>query len=344
MNSLFFFTNPTNLIVNNNTFSNNFQLTGVFQIIKNFVYDSTYKSTFISYMTVFANNYFNNNLAFSKSASIHFYAEGNINCKNFMLSKNNFLFNGGCFNYAPSLNLQCTNRIETGITTGNKISNILSTLFVDSSMITLSTNQFQSNFALQLSNVYINLDTLIMTEIQFLNNIHLNNGVVFQEYFTSNPLLSMFKTIYPSGTFSVGSLLATNSVPTKTYSSCVMTVNVRKLTFNSDSFIGNFNFLVDPTLFDNSFMSQLIYLKYTITDIVYQLIKDLKNKLVDVIFVYSKRAADQLLKIILNNKIANDLDNCILNCISINVANTLKRLKWKKIKIFSPGEEELSLL
>jgi uroporphyrinogen-III synthase len=75
-----------------------------------------------------------------------------------------------------------------------------------------------------------------------------------------------------------------------------------------------------------------------------QLIKDLKNKLVDVIFVYSKRAADQLLKIILNNKIANDLDNCILNCISINVANTLKRLKWKKIKIFSPGEEELSLL
>ncbi len=54
--------------------------------------------------------------------------------------------------------------------------------------------------------------------------------------------------------------------------------------------------------------------------------------------------ADQLLKIILNNKISNDLDNCILNCISINVANTLKRLKWKKIKIFSPGEEELSLL
>jgi uroporphyrinogen-III synthase len=75
-----------------------------------------------------------------------------------------------------------------------------------------------------------------------------------------------------------------------------------------------------------------------------QLIEDLKNKLVDVIFVYSKRTADQLLKIILNHKIANDLDNCSLNCISINVANTLKRLNWKKIKIFSPGEEELSLL
>jgi uroporphyrinogen-III synthase len=75
-----------------------------------------------------------------------------------------------------------------------------------------------------------------------------------------------------------------------------------------------------------------------------KLIEDLKNKLVDVIFVYSKRAADQLLKIILNHKIENDLDNCSLNCISINVANTLKRLKWKKIKIFLPGEEELSLL
>ena len=79
-------------------------------------------------------------------------------------------------------------------------------------------------------------------------------------------------------------------------------------------------------------------------NIDHQLIEDLKNKLVDVIFVYSKRTADQLLKIILNHKIANDLDNCSLNCISINVANTLKRLNWKKIKIFSPGEEELSLL
>ena len=79
-------------------------------------------------------------------------------------------------------------------------------------------------------------------------------------------------------------------------------------------------------------------------NIDHQLIEDLKNKLVDVIFVYSKRAADQLLKIVLNHKIANELENCSLNCISINVANTLKRLKWKRIKIFSPGEEELSLL
>ena len=79
-------------------------------------------------------------------------------------------------------------------------------------------------------------------------------------------------------------------------------------------------------------------------NIDHQLIEDLKNKLIDVIFVYSKRAADQLLKIILNHKIMDDLDNCSLNCISINVANTLKRLKWKRIKIFSPGEEESSLL
>ena len=79
------------------------------------------------------------------------------------------------------------------------------------------------------------------------------------------------------------------------------------------------------------------------TNIDLKLIDDLKNKKVDVIFVYSKRTADQLLKIILNHKLVDDLGNCSLNCISINVANTLKRLKWKKIKIFSPGEEELSL-
>ena len=36
-------------------------------------------------------------------------------------------------------------------------------------------------------------------------------------------------------------------------------------------------------------------------NIDHQLIQDLKNKLIDVIFIYSKRAADQLLKIILAN-------------------------------------------
>jgi len=86
------------------------------------------------------------------------------------------------------------------------------------------------------------------------------------------------------------------------------------------------------------------YTTETNSNIDQKLIEDFKNKLVDVIFVYSKRTADQLLKIILNNKIATDLENCTLNCISINVANTLKGLKWKKIKIFSSGEEELSLL
>jgi len=79
------------------------------------------------------------------------------------------------------------------------------------------------------------------------------------------------------------------------------------------------------------------------TQIDPKLIADLKEKLIDVIFIYSKRAAGHLLKIILNNKIQDDLVNCNLNCISINVANTLKKIKWKKIKIFSIGAEELSL-
>jgi len=119
---------------------------------------------------------------------------------------------------------------------------------------------------------------------------------------------------------------------------------------NKESFIYVRGEFVSNDL-EGDFKKQGYNLKSTINytaepnlNIDHQLIEDLKNKLVDVIFVYSKRAADQLLKIILNHKITNDLDNCSLNCISINVANTLKRLNWKKIKIFSPGEEELSLL
>ncbi len=48
-------------------------------------------------------------------------------------------------------------------------------------------------------------------------------------------------------------------------------------------------------------------------------------------------------KIILNFKLADSLKHCVLNCISISVVNTLKRLPWKKIKIFDPGNEEVSL-
>jgi len=74
-----------------------------------------------------------------------------------------------------------------------------------------------------------------------------------------------------------------------------------------------------------------------------KLISSIQNKEIDTIFVYSKRAADQLHKIILNFKLSEDLKQCVLNCISIPVVNTLKRLPWKKIKVFDPGNEEISL-
>ena len=264
--SLFFFNNPTSIVVYNNTFSNNFQVSGIFKIIKNTIYDSSYNSNFIGYPTVFANNNFSTNLAFSNSAGINFYFEGNINCKNILLIQNTFSFNGGCFNSSPSLNIQCNNRIETGITTGNKIISVFNSIKMDTSMISLEQNLFNNNYALQLANIYVNFDTQINTQVTLQNNIHLNNGVIFLEYYKIISPISIFQTIFPNKFFSNGSPINSNIAHTKTYSSCLLIINVKKLNILSDSFEGNFNFLAK--LNDNKLTSQIIYFKYTQKDSV----------------------------------------------------------------------------
>jgi len=96
--------------------------------------------------------------------------------------------------------------------------------------------------------------------------------------------------------------------------------------------------------YNNYYVESLINYTTEVNKIIDQkLIYSIQNKEIDAIFVYSKRAADQLLKIILNFKLGDSLKNCVLNCISISVVNILKRLPWKKIKIFDSGNEEVSL-
>ena len=63
----------------------------------------------------------------------------------------------------------------------------------------------------------------------------------------------------------------------------------------------------------------------------------------DVIFVYSSMSAKNLFKLINKYSLLNVVTQSNLMCISENVLSVLKKIKWKKAFVFSPGEEEFLL-
>jgi len=69
----------------------------------------------------------------------------------------------------------------------------------------------------------------------------------------------------------------------------------------------------------------------------------LKKKPPDVIFIYSSKSAKNLIKLINKYSLLNVVTHSNLMCISEKVLLLLKEIKWKKVFIFSPGEEEFLL-
>ena len=68
-----------------------------------------------------------------------------------------------------------------------------------------------------------------------------------------------------------------------------------------------------------------------------------KKKSPDVIFVYSSKSAKNLFNLINKYSLLNVVTQSNLMCISEKVLLVLKRIKWKKAFVFSPGEEEFLL-
>ena len=68
-----------------------------------------------------------------------------------------------------------------------------------------------------------------------------------------------------------------------------------------------------------------------------------KKKPPDVIFIYSSKSAKNLIKLINKYSLLNVVTHSNLMCISEKVLLLLKEIKWKKVFIFSPGEEEFLL-
>ena len=63
----------------------------------------------------------------------------------------------------------------------------------------------------------------------------------------------------------------------------------------------------------------------------------------EVIFIYSSKSAKNLFNLINKYSLLNVVTQSNLMCISEKVLLVLKKIKWKKVFVFSPGEEEFLL-
>ena len=87
-------------------------------------------------------------------------------------------------------------------------------------------------------------------------------------------------------------------------------------------------------------------INYTTAPIEYineNIINQLKDSPADIMYVYSEKSAINLKNLIKKYSLVDDLINCNLMCISEKTSRVLSGLKWKKIFIFNPGEEEFLL-
>ena len=72
-------------------------------------------------------------------------------------------------------------------------------------------------------------------------------------------------------------------------------------------------------------------------------IEKLKLKIPEIVYVYSQNSAMSFLNLIKNYQLDNLWMDTNLMCISDKTSNVLNEIKWKKIFLFNPGEEEFLL-
>ena len=72
-------------------------------------------------------------------------------------------------------------------------------------------------------------------------------------------------------------------------------------------------------------------------------IEKLKLKMPEIIYIYSQNSAINLLKVIKNYQLETLWMNTNLMCIGEKTSSILNEIKWKKIFLFNPGEEEFLL-
>ena len=72
-------------------------------------------------------------------------------------------------------------------------------------------------------------------------------------------------------------------------------------------------------------------------------VNEIKINVPDIVYLYSQNSADSFLNFIKNYQIENIWMNTNLMCIGEKTSSILNEIKWKKIFLFNPGEEEFLL-
>ena len=70
---------------------------------------------------------------------------------------------------------------------------------------------------------------------------------------------------------------------------------------------------------------------------------NLKKKIPDIVYVYSQNSAVSFLNLIKKYRLDDYWMKTNLMCIGEKTSSILNELKWKKIFLFNPGEEEFLL-
>ena len=115
-----------------------------------------------------------------------------------------------------------------------------------------------------------------------------------------------------------------------------------KILYISGEFI---SFNLDKELSKDGYdISRIInYTVDHIDDFQNNLIEDLKKNIPDIVYVYSENSAKSFLNIIKKYQLIDSWMNTNLMCIGEKTSSVLNDVKWKKIFLFSPGEEEFLL-
>ena len=80
-----------------------------------------------------------------------------------------------------------------------------------------------------------------------------------------------------------------------------------------------------------------------IKDLSSDFLSELKKKIPDIVYIYSQNSAVSFLNLIKKYKLDDYWMKTNLMCIGEKTSSVLNELKWKKIFLFNPGEEEFLL-
>jgi len=130
--------------------------------------------------------------------------------------------------------------------------------------------------------------------------------------------------------------------------------NLKEIIFqNFDKKFGNLLYVsgevisynLDKDLISSGYKVKRItnYTVEPVNEITDQFLSDLKDSIPDMVFIYSENSARNFLNLMNKYQLFGHWMDTNLMCLGEKASSVLNEIKWKKIFIFNPGEEEFLL-